>query len=264
MATQTTARAGVAQALSLTRADVDATLLRRWRDWTVCASIVGSVSHAQALRSWIQRAQHQEREIVLRNLINMASARGDNDDDAAQIVAWLMLGPACVLARKYRFVADIDHHVAANLWLEIKQYDGRLAREVWSNLASRVRNRLFTELATRSNEVLVPAGTWHERFETPPVAGCESFTSPDEEVMAVLESGVARGVITFDDQLLLLDVVAASASVSGTDRGGSLMGDRVSDVVGLSRGVSGRTIRRRVRSSITRLSVRTDDWPRSA
>jgi len=264
MATRTTPRAGVAQALHLSRDEVDLTLRHCWTNWPECALASADVPDADRLRAWIATARHDEREVVLRSLVNMASVRGDDDDDAARIVAWLMLGPACVLARKYRFVPDIDHHVAANLWLEIKQYDGRQAREVWSNLASRLRNRLFEEHATRCHEQLVPPGTEEEEYEIHPVRGREPVADNEEEVMAVLDSGVERGAISTEEQLLLLDVVAASASVCSKEKGGSLLSDAVSDLVGLSRGVSGRTVRRRVRSSITRLADCHRTWRRSA
>lgn len=85
-----------------------------------------------------------------------------------------------------------------------------------------------------------------------------------DALLGILTRGVRNGAITTEDELLILDVLTASASVTTTDAGGSLLGDRVSNVVGVSLGLSGRTVRRRVRRSIDALAVSHIEWRQSA
>lgn len=253
-------RGGVVDALRLTADEVTEIVQRRWSDWAGCCSVFDGVPDAQALRGWVAGAAHRDRDLVLRYLINQASVRGSDDDDAAKVVAWLMLGPACVLARRYGSLADVDLHIAAQLWLEIKQYDDRRrtgevrSTEVWIHLTGRLRFYLSREFRQPRLVLVAPdqqAG-WHESLRLTDVNPAAAARA---ELMDVLQRGVERGVISGQDRVLLLDVLAASGSVTESPRGGSLLGDRVSDVVGILHGVSGRTVRRRVQDSLNRLAA---------
>lgn len=262
MATRTE-RAGVARAMNLTPTTVSSLLSERWFGWPDCQAILPDPD-ADALRRWVRNADPYDREQVLRSLIEMASTQGADDDDAAKVAAWLLLGPACVLAWKYRFVENIDHHVAATLWLAIKSNRAWSTREMWRQIPSHIRRQLFAEVSTLRDTLAISPQDQRELYEAHLVAEVEPRAASEEALMTLLEWGVERGVITSEDQLLLLDVVAASGSVLPDNRSASLLGDRVSDAVGLSHGVSGRTIRRRVASSLTRLSQSQLDQRRSA
>lgn len=250
---------GVVEALSLTAEDISALLRSQWFTWSECPRIVANPD-ADSLRRWIATADAKQREGVLRSLAHAASVKGGDDDGAARVMAWLMLGPACVLARKYRFHPDADQHVAALLWLEIKQFNPGAAQDVWAYLVSRLRKAMFAELVVPSDPELLPLNEETHLEDYNPDPGRHRM----DALLQVLKAGVENGAITNEDQLLILDILAASASVTTNDAGGSLLGDRVSDVVGVSLGVSGRTVRRRVRRSIDALAQSRHEWRRSA
>ncbi len=246
--------AGVPAALDLTAEEVDALLRSHWSAWSECAAVINNPD-PNTLRRWIGTAEAEQRQIVLRSLAHAASAKGDDDAAAARVLAWLMLGPACVLARKYRHHQDADHHVAALLWLEIKQYTPGCARDVWAYLVSRLRKAMFAELMPEPELSL-----GEEEMNIATVAQ----ESDMDALLGILTRGVRNGAITTEDELLILDVLTASASVTTAEAGGSLLGDRVSNVVGVSLGLSGRTVRRRVRRSIDALAVSHIEWRQSA
>ena len=76
-----------------------------------------------------------------------------------------------------------------------------------------------------------------------------------DELLSVLEWGCRRGLITSEDRMLLLDVIAAAADDPAWHRSGAaLLGDKVSDSVGTHWGISGRTVRRRAAASISALA----------
>ena len=135
---------------------------------------------------------------------------------------------------------------------------------MWRQIPSHLDRQLFAEVSSGRDSQPMSPQDQRELYEARLLVGVDPRAASEEALMALLEWGVERGVITSEDQLLLLDVVSASGSVLPDHRSGSLLGDRVSDVVELSHGVSGRTIRRRVASSITRLSQSQTDLRRSA
>lgn len=250
---------GVSAALNLTARAARDIVNMRWSGWLAVQPELGQVEEPERLDAWMKAADNDPRDQILFALITVAAGTGADANDAALLVAWLMRGPAAVYAHKYHFVDDIDHHVAVILWLAIKQHP-RKTRRVWASLCSYVRTGLFNEFSTAARlDTIDPHDQEHLAASTQ-----AADISPAQQLAAFLNWGVQREIITAEDERLLWDMLSASASISPEAGGASLLGDKVSNVVALSRMVSGRTIRRRAVQSIDRLQQCHTQWPRSA
>ena len=189
-------------------------------------------------------------------LAQLAAADGGDDVDAAKVLAWVLLPAACRVAGSFARVADIDEHVAAQLWIEVRSFSWQTTSKVAANIAGRLRKHLATDLSDLPSAEAPPDLAGRHRggglalARQYGVGGPDDGPSPMDELLSVLEWGCRRGLITSEDRLLLLDVIAAAADDPAWHRSGAaLLGDKVSDSVGTHWGISGRTVRRRAAAS---------------
>lgn len=250
----------VASALNLTRDAVQAITVLHWKAWAGQCPALLLVERPAELDRWLRDAEPAAADAVLCALAQMAAADGGDDVDAAKVLAWMLLPAACRIASGFARVADIDEHVAAQLWIEVRSFSWATTTKVAANIAGRLRKHLTTDLSelpiashpipqAESGVVLALARQYG-------IDGSDGGDhSPMEELLSVLEWGCRCGVITGEDRLLLLDVIAAAADDPAWLRSGSaLLGDKVSDSVGTHWGISGRTVRRRAAASISALN----------
>lgn len=195
----------------------------------------------------------------MRGLAELAARDGGDDTDAATVLAWLLLPTAIRLSTEF-FDADpdIDEHIAACMWIEVRTFRWRTSSRVAANIAWRVRNQVLVELGDRGRladrgrrtqaHTLVDETLVRQRAE-------QVATSAREELLEVLDWAVEQALISDADTRLLVDVVAAAAqSASGPSAGGWLLGNQASELVAADLGVSGRTVRRRAKRSIEALA----------
>jgi hypothetical protein len=260
---------GVAEELGLQEETSELLVLaqRRWGGWVGQRPALAAVAGVPALRGWLGRAGHAEADRVLHALAGLAATDGGDDVAAAGALAWAVLPGACTLAHRLRTLSpQVDHLVAAQLWVEARTFPWRRLRKVAANVLMNTRAGVLRECGARSqlgrtdptwcNTSLVdPAAPfWAGR-----VAGQDApVTSPAVQLGAVLEWACANRVISDTDRRLLLCLVSAAdrAGTRRVGRGhGGLMANDVSAAVAEGWGVSARTVRRRASRSLHALAA---------
>ena len=256
----------VATALNMTRETVLEVVVQRWPEWSQHLPALRLIDRPDDLEGWLRNADPGAADEVLRALAHLAAADGLNDLDAATVLVWVMLPGACRVAAGFARTPDIDEHVAAQLWIEVRSFSWQTTSRVAANITGRLRKHLRADLSEPALVSLTPTvapattGTGivvalAHQYGLDAVAGPGEEATAMEELLSVLEWGCLCGVITSQDRLLLLDVIAAAADQrTWLSSGASLLGDKVSDAVGTHWGISGRTVRRRAAASINALA----------
>jgi hypothetical protein len=204
---------------------------------------------------------------VLHALAGLAATDGGDDVAAAAALAWALLPGACTLAHRLRTLSpQVDHLVAAQLWVEARTFPWRRLRKVAANVLLNTRAVVLRECGARSQlgrtdptwcntSLLDPAAPfWAGR----PAGPEDAHASPAEQLGAVLDWACANRVISDTDRRLLLCLVSA-ADRAGTRRVGrghcGLMANDVSAAVAARWGISPRTVRRRAQRSLHALAA---------
>lgn len=222
------------------------------RGWMTEHSDRLPTDHLPTLRRWLQQTDPQLVDDLLLSLARSAATDGGNDVMAAKLLAWALLPGARQLARQLRSLSPvIDHLVAAQLWIEIRQYPWQRRRRVAANILRQTRVGVLTECEV-PNRLQRSDPTWYMLTPNPPrLSGIpvdEGPATAAEELQLLLEWAVEEHVITPDDRVLLLRLVEAAGHETGTHRTCSMAGllaHSISGTVADELGVSARTIRRR-------------------
>lgn len=242
----------VQSALGLSNEIAETITAARWDGWCDDSPDLTVVPEPSQLRPWLLRAEPPVADRVLLAIAELAAVDGGHDSDAATLLCWLLLPAACRVARCIDH-ADIDEHVAAQLWIEVRTFSWRTTRKVAANIAGRLRKHVLADLANPTD----PDGQQITWLGLAPVgrlepAAPEPVVTSVEELLDLLDWGCASGVISEQDRQLLLDLIAAaSAAVPVRSR---LLSDRTSEAVAARWGVSGRTVRRWAARSIHALA----------
>ena len=252
----------VATALRMSRADAQAVIEQRWSGWVERRGELGQVDTPAYLDRWLFAVSAGQADAVLRGFAFLAAVDGGDDTDAASVLIWVMLPAGQRLAHRFARYGVTDAQVAAQLWIEVRCYPWRMPGRVAPRLAGLLRRYLVAASVSERLEVPLSSVTDAGADEVPAgrLVHCGSRRAGRaamDELRAVLEGGCRDGVISRDDQLLLLDVVAtASESLESWLSGGTceVMGV-VSDQVGFSWGVTSRTVRRRTAASLQALAA---------
>ena len=244
----------VAVALNLDHQFVQGLIRDRWAMWCVVVPALAQVPDSARLKEWLRATSEEDPESandVLLAMAELAAKDGADDEAAATVLAWLMLPAAAHLAWRLSYLSpDIDRHVAAQLWIEVRQYTWRNGTKVAAGVAGRLRKAVVADL---TSPTLIPGedldhvvGAFTAEFDRPSEAM--------ERLLSVLEVGCDQGVITSEERLLLLDIIVAAAGDPNMTDGYALLGDEVSTNVAVQWGMSPRTIRRKASAAISRLS----------
>jgi hypothetical protein len=232
--------------LQITRSYASELAVQAWPRWCAQQPNLCVVAEPALLDAWLRAADPAAADQVLQALVQLAARDGGDDEAAATVMAWVMLPAAARVAGRLAYLdPDIDFHVAAQLWLEIRSFTWRTTTHVASNLAHRVRKAVTAELIALP---VVDADALAQHLE--PADGMAEDDAVDE-LIEVLEAAVSAGTISEDDRLLLLDVIVAAAADAETHL--SLWGEEVSARVGVQWNCSSRTIRRRTSEAVARL-----------
>ncbi len=116
-----------------------------WPSWTTIQPALRCVDDPRRLREWLQDADPADADEVVYGIAWLASTEGGHDRDAALALAWLMVPGAAFLARKLRTLSlDIDHVVAAQLWILVRTFPLH-RRKVVRNLMWDLRAEVLAE-----------------------------------------------------------------------------------------------------------------------
>lgn len=246
-------------------------LLRlHWQRWVKQVSALGGVPVAEELAAWRRVAAPGDVDRVLRGLAQLAAADGFDDTDAARVLAWLMLPAAGALAAELRGPNAVEH-LAARLWIAVRSHPWATTGKVAANIAGRVRREVLLDLDCTAQlenhdktQARTVAASPYVATLGPALALDEQVPDAAEDVLTVLDWGCAHQVITGSDRELLLDVLVAAGLEEGSGtRCQPLLGDKVSARVGARRGVTGRTVRRHTKRTITALAASVGELGRS-
>jgi hypothetical protein len=253
----------VMQAMGLENEQVLNLLVERWPQWCSQVPDLQLLAEPANIDAWRRAAPAGQVDLVLRGLAQLASKDGGDDLDAARVLAWLLMPVAVRLsAELVEFDPDIDEHIAACLWIEVRTARWRSRARLTSNLAWRLRRQVCIELGDRARidthrDRTLARTLIDDEIARTEQAGVDLYElDVRDELLAVLEWGRDLELITEADCQLLVDVVAAADTPSrpGCRHSAALLGDDVSDRVAARWGVSGRTVRRHARRSITALA----------
>lgn len=261
----------VVRALGLDDDQVIDLIVRRWPQWCKEMPRLGLLTEPALVDVWRRSAPAHDVDVVLLGLAELSAQDGADDVDAAAMLAWLLLPAAVRLsAELVKADPDIDEHIAACLWIEVRTFDWRTSRRVAANIAWRLRRRVLMEIGDLSR-----LDSHGDRTRARTVVGDEIArvdvedvdpysATADDALLSVLAWGCRQGVITSAERLLLIDLVAAASISSGLPDSIPLLGNRASDRVAARWGMSGRTVRRWAKASIAALARAVQDEGRSA
>ncbi|MCB2176145.1 MAG: hypothetical protein KQH57_10090 [Actinomycetales bacterium] len=200
-------------AAQLELADPERDLLARargqWTVWSERCPRLRVVDDLLNLPAWIAAADKGEVDRVLWELARLASPSGGDDVAAAGALAWLLLPGACATAHRLRSLTPrIDEVVAAQLWLEVREFPWQRLGKVAANIVMNVRRGVLRELGVGSHlEEVDPA--WSRAVPLPPeahqweVLGAthdHAPLDPADELDEVLGRAVAQRVIDEHDR----------------------------------------------------------------
>lgn len=257
-------------AAQLELADPEHALLARarhgWTAWSNRCPQLRVVDDLLDLPAWIRTADKGAVDGVLLELARLASPSGEDDVAAAGALAWVLLPGARATAHRLRNLTPrIDEVVAAQLWLEVREFPWERLGKVAANIVMNVRRGVLRELGVGSHlEDVDPA--WSRAVPLPPeahqwevlgAAQDRAPVGPEDELDAVLGFAVEQRVIDEHDRDLLVRL-AFAADAAGVTRGGrgqgGLCSREASRAVANERGVSERTVRRRAHRGVRALA----------
>jgi hypothetical protein len=256
--------AGVGRILGISEERCEELLATNRQRWVAIAPTLAQVPAGSSLEDWLANASRPAADRVLTGLAQLAAESGQDDLDAALVLAWaLRPGADALIARLRDMSPEIDQHVSAHLWIEIRTFPWRTRERVAANILMRVRQRVLIEMDDAGQL------DQHNRTlkGTRPVApdllvGLASTAAEaiDETPRAELEHALAwgcrAGVITEVQRRLLLDIVDAAHTRPIHLRANTrLLSDAGTDLVGQRWGMSGRKVRRLAKASIEALAA---------
>ncbi len=255
---------GVGRALGISEEVCGNLIAAKWDRWTALAPALGDVPEPQSLESWLKDADRPEVDAVLLGLAGLAAESGEDDTDAALVLAWMLHPGADALAvRLFDMGRDVCQHVAAFLWIEIRTFSWQTKSRVAANILLRVRQKVLLEFDEpgqvnnhdRAQALTDPTSPEVLQQFGPAVMDIIENT-PRDRLDEVLAWGCEHGAITDADRLLLLDLVKA-ANVHPVRRRAStaLLSSLGTEMVGESWGMSGRSVRRSAKASIDALAA---------
>lgn len=231
----------------------------RWPVWRTQERDLPPVGKLDDLRAWIDHAEAADRDLCLATLVRI----GLRDGTATSVVTWLLLpGAAREASRLGDISADIDVVFAGNLWIAARTFNWRRPRKVAAAILATARRETMAELGIgqpaqrrdRTWVVTAPVEAVPEPGQPP---SRNEALAAAAELREVLDDAHAAGVVDDDERRLLTELgIAADALDVPAKRGrGGLTTPAVAARIAILRGVSARTVRRRVSTIIDRIAV---------
>lgn len=255
---------GVGRALGISEEICADLIAAHWGRWEALIPALARVPEPGSLEAWLRHQPRPDSDRVLRGLAELAAETGHDDRDAALVLAWMLHAGADALSiRLFDLGSEVFQHVAAFLWIEIRTFPWRTKGRVASNVLLRVRQRVLIEFGEPGQvdnhdralalTDLVPPDVLQQ---VTPTLGDIPENTPRDRLEEALALGVEQRVITNADRLMLLDLVKAASVHPVRQRENTALLSRLgTEMVGQSRGISGRAVRRLAKASIDALAA---------
>jgi len=227
---------------------------RRWPGWARVRPVLRAVD-LSSVRSWLRCGDARKVGEVMHALAWLAATDGDDDVEAATVVAWLMLPVAGRVAYELRTMSpDIDSLVASQLWIEVRTVNWRASSRVAGNIAKSLRRNIVRDAGLDpSRPATVEPVLWPDLTECV-LSDCQGGpVDPEETLVAALDWGVESHTIQASDRDLLLAMVAVSAS-DPRHRSPRRPLLAAAGLIGPQLGITPRSVRRRSRRALDALA----------
>lgn len=240
-----------------------------WPAWTALQPALGRVEDPRRLRAWAKQADPGDADDVAYGLAWLASTEGGHDRDAARALAWLLVPGASYLAGKLRTLSvDIDHMVAAELWILVCTFPlhrRKVVRNLMWDLRANVLAACEAPATLARRDPLWYATVASLDDDLMAAIPAEHDPSSLEELSTLLDWACDRQVIApADRQLVLLLVEAAQHLRLRKSPTHGLLGNDATATVAALLGVCERTVRRRARRAIRALTAAAPAYTRVA
>lgn len=255
---------GVGRALGISEEICAELIAAHWERWKAVAPTLAGVPDPLALEAWLKQQPRPIADGVLHGLAELAAESGEDDHDAALVLAWVLHAGADALAvRLFDMGRDIFQHVAAFLWIEIRTFSWQTKARVAANILLRVRQKVLIEFDEpgqvanhdRALALTSPMSPQVLQHLNPALAEVLENT-PRDRLDEVLAWGCEHQVISDRERRLLLALVEAASVHPVRQRASTALLSRSgTEMVGDSWGVSARTVRRSAREAIDALST---------
>ncbi len=249
--------------------NLESVMAAAWPSWTIRQPALGRVDDPRRLRAWLQDADPTEADEVVYGLAWLASTKGGHDRDAALVLAWLLVPGASFLARKLRTLSrDIDHMVAAELWLLVCTFPLH-RRKVIVNLMWDLRANVLAACEAPATMARRDP-LWYATvasLDSDLMAAIPAEHNPSalEELVSVLDWACDHHVIAAADRQLVLLLVEASQDLRlRRTHSHGLLGNEATATVAALLGVCERTVRRRASRAISALTAAAPAYTRVA
>ena len=257
----------VTEMLGLQDERMEALVEGRWAAWMAVEPRLAMVGDPSRLDAWRRKAAPETANGVLLGLARLAAFDGDDDTDAALVLAWLLMPTALRVRRSLWAVSErVDEVVAAQLWVEVRSLPWRRPHWVAAKVATRLREGVLLDCGMPTHHQ--PARLAVVSLGPVDPADDRRVDSGDasEELAELLAWACAEDVISLEDRELLVSLIAAARTLDQSGervREGGVAGlssHRVSNVVAQERGICARTVRRHTARCVAALTDAAVDF----
>ena len=249
--------------------NVESLITDSWGSWAARQRTLARVRDPRRLREWLQRADAANADEVLYGLAWLASIDGADDRDCARVLAWLLVPGASFLARRLQTLSsEIDHMVAAELWVLVRTFPlhrRNVVRNLMWDLRTNVLAACEAPATLRRQDPVWYATLTGLDADTTVEQAAGHVPSSMEELLDVLDWACDRGVIPPADRGLLLSLVDAAQALSprrGANQG--VLANEATASAAAVLGVCDRTVRRRARRAIRALTAAASSYSPAA
>lgn len=238
------------------------TAAQAWPQWTEAEPALARIGGPAALEEWTRTRRAagdlDTVDAVLAAVGRIAARPGRDGPAAAAVLVWVFRAAAQRMAWSLSHLApirEIEHVVAANLWLACRQLPPHWRHKIAANLLGTVRARAVLDARGSSRQ----DGTWRRADLVGPDfwATVAHHTSPIEPVVdELLARAVEEAVLSTGEWQLVVDLLAAVEEIapSRVGRWGGLTSREATAAVAHTSGVAAITVRRRAVRALSALA----------
>ena len=251
----------VTEMLGLQDERMNSIVAEHWTDWVALEPRLEAVGDPTRLNAWRRKADPKVANSVLLGLERLAAFDGEDDVDAALVLAWLLMPAALRVRRRLGPLSErLDEVLAAQLWVEVRSLPWRRQHWVAAKVSTRLREGVLLECGAPTHHQPHRFRTLHLGPVDPADQRPAEDADPAAELAELLTWACDAEVITDEDRELLVSLITAARAADPThehSRDGGVAGlssRQLSAIVAQERGVCARTVRRHTARCVAALS----------